>query len=106
VEGISSVVIDPSGTFLYAGATASSNVVAYRINPTANSANVLTVIGTYAVSGVNAMVIDGSGKFLYVLGSQILGFLVDPNTGVLTPTPGSPYSTSATYETLLAISGK
>jgi hypothetical protein len=56
----------------------------------------------YSTSSVTTAV-DPSGRFAYSLGSDLsgqkvlLGFSVDPNTGALTPLPGSPFSTNSFF---------
>lgn len=109
VSGLTSPLIDPSGKFFYALANETSNIVAYRINlaPSAGTP-ALALIGIYPVAATTQMVMDNSGKFLYVLGSdgagsQIAGFFIDPNSGALTPTGGSPYSFAFSVQQMAAL---
>ena len=104
LANLSNPIIDPSGRFLYVLAQNTSNIVAYRINLQAtNTAPVLSLIGIYPVpedqSDYHQLLIDNSGKFLYVLipsispqQSEILGYFIDPNSGALSATVGSPYT--------------
>jgi 6-phosphogluconolactonase (cycloisomerase 2 family) len=112
-DGVSLItqgVVDPSGKFLYALARGTSNIIAYRINlPGIAGTAALTLIGVYPVPVNSQMVMDNSGKFIYVLGpiqagnSEVAGFFVDPNTGILAATPGSPYQLSSSLTTFVAL---
>jgi 6-phosphogluconolactonase (cycloisomerase 2 family) len=95
--GMDSIVIDPSGTFLYAVTGDSTNLWAYSIA----SSGVLTPLSNIpmpipaAANGSSAVVLDSAGKYLYVmmhsnLASNIYGFVRDSASGALTALSGFP----------------
>jgi len=119
VVGLADPIIDPSGRFLYAAAESTSDIVAYRINlqPTAASP-VLSLIGIYPTAGSGQLLMDNSGKFLFdlippsaseqalgtsPLTSEISGYFIDPNSGALSLTAGSPYTFNYAVYQLVAL---
>jgi 6-phosphogluconolactonase len=85
-----SVVIDPTGRFVY---VASADIYAYTISSTGLLA---PMTGSPFTAGANpvSVAVDPSGRFLYTanqLSSDASGFAIDPNTGFLTPIAGSPF---------------
>jgi len=91
------VAIDPSGKFVFVGNTGAGSLSAYTID----SAGGLTLTGATiqlaANSQPSSIAVDPAGKFVYVsiAPQQVAGFALDPNTGALTPIPGSPFSVGA-----------
>ena len=97
-------IVDPSGKFLYVSNLndAVGGISAYAINSTTG---VLSPIAGSPFTtqsnfpGPNRMVIGGGGKFLYVgmsgtsnPNNGVSAFAIDPNSGVLTPITGSPFT--------------
>jgi 6-phosphogluconolactonase (cycloisomerase 2 family) len=103
IEG-SELIIDPGGKFLYAGYNFAilnvgddGAIAAFSIDPTSGA---LTAVpgSPFSVGGVpQSLAIDASGKYLIVslLGGGAANCLavlaIDPDTGALTPVPGSPF---------------
>ncbi len=100
------IAIDPAGKFLYATISSSfmgtsTSVYAYTIDPTSGS--LTPVPGSPFTAGENPVsaAVDVSGRFLFVAnnantanGNSVSAFSISPDTGVLTPVPGSPFATS------------
>jgi 6-phosphogluconolactonase (cycloisomerase 2 family) len=88
--GISSVVVDPTGRFLYvAGGSA---VEGFRIDP---STGALALISSFPAGfGAHSVAVDPTGKFAYVanLSGSVSGYIIDATTGALTPVAGSPFT--------------
>ena len=105
------ITIDPRGIYIYLTNSLDSTVSAYSISlPTGTPSG---VVGA-APSGGNstntepvAIVVDPSlGRFVYTanyLDNSISGFRLDPNTGALQTTQGTPYPTGANPAALAAI---
>jgi 6-phosphogluconolactonase len=92
--GPSTITVDPTGSFVYVGA--SDSVVAYAIDP---STGLLTALpgSPFAAAGgyVNELAIDSSGKFLYTANTttnNVSALAIDATTGSLTQVPGSPFA--------------
>ena len=110
-QDIRSGIVDPSGKFLFVLAAKTDNIIAYSINLTpAAGTDALTPIGVYATGADTSegagLAIDPTGKFLYVAdeskylpSASVSSFYVDPNSGILTATPGGPLSLRATGTT-------
>ncbi len=80
-----SVVVDPTGTFVYVTNSSSNDVSMYTINATTGA---LTSIGTIA-AGTDpvSVVVDPSGKFAYVTNfnsSDVSMYTINATTGALT----------------------
>ena len=100
---LSQIIVDPSGTFLYAS-SASNEIVEFAIDPV--SGRLFPIPGSpfsagnasAGANGIARMAIDPSGKFLLVgqhtnstgptYGQKVLlrAYQIDANTGVPTPT--------------------
>ena len=98
----SGLVSVPSGKFLYAALSNDYSIAAFAIDPASGALTTVPgspfVIGAAASTGYifGPIATDPSGNFLYVLsinssGSSISVFAIDPSSGVLTPTNGSPF---------------
>lgn len=94
------VAIDPSGKFLYATNTASADISAYTITPTATSGGnpepLTPIAGSPFAAGTtpNSLAVEPTGHFLYVNNSgdnTISVYSIDGITGALTPIGGSPF---------------
>jgi DNA-binding beta-propeller fold protein YncE len=88
-----SVTVDPTGKFAYVVNNGSSNVSAYRINP---STGTLTSVGAPVVAGTSpvSVTVDPTGKFAYVANfnsNNVSAFTINASTGALTPAPDSPF---------------
>jgi 6-phosphogluconolactonase (cycloisomerase 2 family) len=93
------IAIDPSGSFLYAANSGSSDIAAFAIN----SNGFLTPIGTNQTlaSLPVDLAADPSGKFLYALTSTgIVGFTIGSN-GALSPASTTTAGTNLTAVTVL-----
>jgi probable HAF family extracellular repeat protein len=109
-----SQAVDPRGKFLYvAGVTglyAYSISATYPPNPTVTSLTLLpgSPFGPSSSSPYLypvSVVVDYTGTFLYAtyyLGA-VIGFKIDPNSGVLTQLPGSPVSTGNSPPTIALV---
>ena len=100
------IAIDPAGKFLYATISSSfmgtsTDVYAYTIEVA--SGNLTAVPGSPFTAGENPVsaAVDVSGRFLFVAnnantanGNSVSAFSINPDTGVLTPVPGSPFAAS------------
>jgi 6-phosphogluconolactonase len=96
-----SLVIDPSGKFLYVADMGDNSVSAYTINgatgvlsPVSGSP-FATVARLYGPGGEPwSEAIDPSGKFLYVstVSGYVVAYTIDFNTGALAMVTGSPFS--------------
>jgi 6-phosphogluconolactonase len=92
--GALSIAVDPTGHFVYVGAT--DSVSAYAIDPitgllTALPGSPFAAAGGYA----NELAIDPSGRFLYTANTttnNVSALAIDATTGSLTPMPGSPFA--------------
>jgi 6-phosphogluconolactonase len=96
-----SVVVHPSGKFLYVSFPQSEEIAAWSIN---TSTGAITVVpGSPFPSGVisgdapNSLFVTHSGGFLYALsgGVTAFGFSIDPSSGVLSAISGSPFTLSS-----------
>jgi 6-phosphogluconolactonase len=104
-QGISSLTVDPNGSFLYASDSSDFGVGGFTIGTT----GALTSIpgGPFSPPGdalgpPTEIAIDPAGKFLYAStvfdvsdtgGLNVWGFTIDSQTGALTSMPGSPFAT-------------
>jgi len=101
-SGPSSVSLTPSGKFAYVANNVSNDVSAFMIDATSGALAPL-VGGPYA-AGLNPIgsAVDPSGTFLFVANANgggtpgannVSAYVIDANSGALTPVPGSPYTT-------------
>jgi 6-phosphogluconolactonase (cycloisomerase 2 family) len=82
-------VVHPSGAFVYASFGAGP-IHALRVDLTTGQ---LTHAGVVSAGAPRFPRIDPNGRFLYVsAGNDVLGYLIAPQTGVLAPSPGSPFA--------------
>ncbi len=105
----SSIAVDPSGKFLYASVP--DGIFAYTIDST----GVLAAVpdSPFAIPGLTVsddmpLSIVDTGSYVYAalsLTNQIAAFSVVSGTGVLTPVPGSPFSSGTSPSTLVLASG-
>jgi 6-phosphogluconolactonase (cycloisomerase 2 family) len=126
-SGPFSISVDPRGNlgyqlnnvsrkFAYVANNASNDISAFTFDP--NTGALTALPGSPYAAGLNptGSAIDPSGTFLYVANANggvvpgannVSGYVIDANTGALTPIPGSPFATS-TLSTAVAIdpSGK
>ena len=97
------IAIDPASQFLYATISSSfqgtsNSVYAYTIDPASGA--LIAVPGSPFAAGENPVsaTVDVSGRFLFVAnnantanGNSVSAFSIDPDAGVLTAVPGSPF---------------
>ncbi|MFY9845462.1 MAG: beta-propeller fold lactonase family protein [Terriglobales bacterium] len=93
------VAIDPTGRFLYAFSSGSTNSVwCFSITPT-NGELVLAANSPFSVaSGGQFALFDPTGNFLYIgtqSGHGLLAYTYNSSTGALVAVTGSPFSTGA-----------
>jgi len=96
-----SVVVHPSGRFLYVSFPQSEEIAAWSINTSTGATTV--VPGSPFPSGVtsgdapNSLLVTPSGRFLYALsgGTTVFGYSVDANSGTLSTINGSPFTLSS-----------
>jgi 6-phosphogluconolactonase len=98
-SGPSSMAVDPSGRFAYVGNSGLGNVSGYAINPSTGA--LTSIVGSPFAGGpfeleLRSMTVDPSGKFAYVANdvnfNNVLGYMINPSTGALTPITGSPFT--------------
>ena len=105
--GPSAMVVNNNFLYVALAGTANANnkIVAFAIDPT--TGRLSTVPGSPFVTGHDPLYMAlvpitlGAQAFLYTANVQdgtISGFLVDDNTGVLTPINGSPYASGASVQ--------
>jgi 6-phosphogluconolactonase len=83
-----SVVVDPSGNFLYVADTNSNQLSGYRINPSTGGLTALTTPTDSTGTNPTFVAVHPGGNFLYVPNSgsdSISGFRLTTQSGVLTP---------------------
>ena len=115
-SGSFGITVDPSGRYAYVANNVSNDVTAFKIDATSGA--LAPVAGSPFPAGLNptAAATDPSGTFLFVAngnafgtpgGNTVSAFLIDADTGALTPVPGSPFATQ-TLSTAVAVdpSGK
>lgn len=96
-----SVVVHPSGKFLYVSFPQSEEIAAWSIN--VSNGAITVVPGSPFPSGVvsgdapNSLLVTPSGGFLYALsgGTTVFGYSVDANSGTLSKINGSPFTLSS-----------
>ena len=87
-----SVVIDPTGKFIYMTDADYGYVYGFGIDPATGALTGIVgspfALGTYGAIGV-----DPAGKFLYLClwGGDVSGYIINPSTGALTQIAGSPF---------------
>jgi 6-phosphogluconolactonase (cycloisomerase 2 family) len=100
-SGALSVAVDPSGRFLYLPDIGSNDVFMFKID---SGTGVLKLSRTIHGRSSSSSIALSNGttpvtytpKFAYVannVDSNISGYTIDPETGVLTDVPGSPFTT-------------
>jgi 6-phosphogluconolactonase len=95
--GPTALTVDPSGRYLYAVTTGTSNSIwCFTINST--NGQLVSVTGSpFSFSAGNLFVlIDPEGNYLYIGsqdGNSIAGYTYNPSTGVPVAISGSPFST-------------
>lgn len=93
-----SVVVHPSGSFLYVSFPQSQEIAAWSINTSTGSLS--SVPGSPFPSGLtsgdapNTLLVTPSGGYLYALsgGKTVFGYSIDANSGSLSPIHGSPFA--------------
>ena len=95
--GADTIASDPKGRFLFVGLEGGAGLAAFQIDPTTGALKPTTNSPfTFPISSVDVLTVEGNGKFLYVgeQGSIVHGFLIDQNTGDLSPMQlgGAPFT--------------
>jgi 6-phosphogluconolactonase len=93
-----SVAVDPSGKFLFVANYYHQTVRAYQIDQ--NTGSLTQAPGSPFPAGNNplSVTVDLSGQFVYVANGyhggsgSVSAYSIDPNSGSLTPVPGSPFA--------------
>ena len=102
-----SVTVDPTGQFVYAANVLSNDVSAYRIDQGTGALTPISGSPFPAGLGAWSVAVDPTGQFAYVSNcgqptctdpnspGTVSAYTIDPNTGALTPVPGSPFPAGA-----------
>jgi 6-phosphogluconolactonase len=108
-SGISSLCVDPSGSFLFA-ANLNSTVSVFRINAATGELAEIPgspfAAGTAGTTSAEAATVDPSGKFLFVSvvqpsrNGKVYGFSIDASTGGLGAVPGSPFDAGTAAQSI------
>jgi YD repeat-containing protein len=88
------MAVDPSGKFLYSGASA--GVFAFTIDPLTGALSPIPGSPFAADNTPQSIAVDAKGKFVYVANngsSTVSAFAINGTSGALTPVPGSPFAT-------------
>jgi 6-phosphogluconolactonase (cycloisomerase 2 family) len=104
-------IVDPRGLYIYVSNSLSNTVSGYAITlATGTPTSVVAPSGTGAsvtdTQPVSVLVDPSLGRFVYTanyLGNSISGFKLDPNTGTITSTLGTPYPTAAHPTAIAAV---
>jgi 6-phosphogluconolactonase len=99
-EGVRSLLIHPSGKFMYAANSFEDDISLYTLS----SAGAITEVTPRAPTGTtpSLLAMDPAGQYLYVANigpgytQNISSFSIDSSSGVLTAVLGSPFQTGAT----------
>ena len=96
-NGVSQIVMDPSGNYLY---VVSSSIATYRIN---RSSGALTATGqSVSLPSANYFNVAVDTSFFYVLTTspegQLWGYSLNVNNGALTPIAGLPISIATQFQ--------
>lgn len=91
--GPSAIIVHPTGRFAYVASARSHNIMGYHVG---SSGALRLVAGSPFPAGTTPkeMAMDADGRYLYVLNvdsQNISAYRIDHNSGVLTPTAGSPF---------------
>jgi|CZKR01.1.fsa_nt_gi hypothetical protein len=84
--------VDPTGNFVFAIFAGSTSIASLQID---RSSGDLSQTASLSPGGtLTALTTDPYGKYLYAAtnSGQILGFKINPDSGILTAVPGSPFS--------------
>jgi 6-phosphogluconolactonase (cycloisomerase 2 family) len=104
---LSALAVTPNGKFLYA--VDNTNIYVFAVTP---AGALLPISGSPFpfVHGFQffsrAFQVDNTGQFLYLAATDInavVGFKIDPDTGVFSPIPGSPFAIGATPSTMVVV---
>ena len=90
-----SVVVDPTGRFVYVANANTANVSGYTINAITGVLTPISGSPFAAGAAPSSVVVHPAGKFAYVanIGSaNVSGYTINAATGVLTPISGSPFA--------------
>src|SRR5579859_6375077 len=87
------VAVDPAGKFVYVADHGNRNLYAFTIAP---NGTLVPVAGSPVTTGADpwAIAVDPFGRFVYVANrgsNSVSAYRIDASTGVLTPTPNSPF---------------
>jgi YD repeat-containing protein len=88
------MAVDPSGKFLYSGASA--GIFAFTIDPVTGALSPIAGSPFAADNTPQSIAVDAKGKFIYVANngsSTVSAFAINGTSGALTPVPGSPFAT-------------
>lgn len=92
-----SIAVDPLTKFAYVTNTGENTISLFTLDSTTGA---MTANGpdVTALAGPSAITIDPTGAFVYVSTTNgILGFTLDPATGLLTAMAGSPFNTGNNF---------
>jgi 6-phosphogluconolactonase (cycloisomerase 2 family) len=101
------IAVTPNGKFLYV--VDATNMYAFSVNA---DGNLTPVSGSPFPGGhtmqpfSRALQVDNTGQFLYLAATDInavVGFKIDPNSGAISPIPGSPFPIGASPSTMVVV---
>ena len=95
------MTIDQSGKYVLVADSGNNDLTPYTIDSAGSLTAGRPVFLGEANSQPSAIAVDPVGKFVLVgiFNQKVAGFALDPNTGSLTPMPGSPFSGSPGFVT-------
>ena len=96
-SGLGSLAFGVDGKYLYASGTSSNVAAIYAFSVDPDSGALLGVTGSpYPLPSCDYIRTDQSGNYLYAIaGTNLLAYMIDPNTGALSPLPGFPIAIGA-----------
>lgn len=89
-----SVIVDPTGQFVYVANHDSNDVSAYSIDPTSGTLTPIPGAPFPAGAGPHGVTVDPTGQFVYVaneLSNNVAAYTIDPRSGALSSISGSPF---------------
>lgn len=91
-----SIVVDPTGNFVYIPNTSTNSISVYTINSNTGALAAIADSPFTTGSTPHRVAVDFTGNFLYVVNADsdnVSAYSINSSTGVLTEITGSPFST-------------
>jgi len=113
-NGPTSLAIDPTGRFVYVTNGGSGSVSGYAVDGTTGALTPLAGSPYPCGTGPRSLTFDNAGNFVYVANGgsgDISGFAISavsglPDTGALTPVPGSPFASGVSLDAVTTLTIK